>query len=224
MVVRRFAARSVLSDAQIDWIDTELARDARPTAFTQQKETIKAKLKQDRERSLEEVAGCREMLAVIYDQPRELFPLTQSSLRGLHHELLKYYSPANFHLGRYKVVPNSVIERNPRTGEERTILKTSDPGPLTELAMDELLNWYNAILPSTPWTLAVASEFVFRFLACHPFQDGNGRIGRSLFLALPPAEPGSSSERAGSVPRGGLRHRAKAAGILRCACANRYRI
>ena len=173
---------AVLTDVQIDWIDTELARDGRPTAFVQHKETIKARLKQDREHSLEEVAGCREMLATIYDQSAELFPLTQMSLRGLQQELLQHHPPANFHLGRYKVVPNSVVEQNAHTGQKRVVLKTSDPGPLTDVVVAELLEWYNDILPSTPWTLAVACEFVFRFLACHPFQDGNGRIGRGLFL------------------------------------------
>ena len=48
--------------------------------------------------------------------------------------------------------------------------------------MADLLAWYNNTLLSPPWTLAVGSEFVFRFLACHPFQDGNGRIERGLFL------------------------------------------
>ncbi len=173
---------AVLTDVQIEWVDTELARDGKPTAFLRNKTAIQQKLKQDRARSLEEVAGCREMLAIVYDQSSSLFPLTQSTIRGLHHELLKYYPAANFHLGKYKLVSNSVVEHNNETGEERVVLKTSDPGPLTDTAMDELLSWYNTTLPSSPWTLAVASEFVFRFLACHPFQDGNGRIGRALFL------------------------------------------
>ena len=48
--------------------------------------------------------------------------------------------------------------------------------------MQELVAWYNTTLPEHPWTIAVAVEFVFRFLAIHPFQDGNGRLGRGLFL------------------------------------------
>jgi Fic family protein len=35
-----------------------------------------------------------------------------------------------------------------------------------------------------PWPLLVATEFVFRFLAIHPLQDGNGRLGRALFLLV----------------------------------------
>ena len=48
--------------------------------------------------------------------------------------------------------------------------------------MSDLVGWYNESLPEHPWTVAVAVEFVFRFLAIHPFQDGNGRIARGLFL------------------------------------------
>jgi Fic family protein len=100
----------------------------------------------------------------------------------MHQQLLQYHPPAAYHLGRYKVVPNSVIERDAATGTERIVLKTSDPGPLTEMAMGELLDWYNETLQRNPWPIGVASELVFRFLACHPFQDGNGRIGRALFI------------------------------------------
>jgi len=173
---------AVLTDAQIDWIDTELAADGRPTAFVARRSQIEAKISKDRERSLEEVAGCREMLSVIYSQSTELFPMTQATLCGLHRELLKYYPPAAYHLGRYKVVPNSVIERDAATGAERVVLQTSVPGPITETAIADILTWYNETLPEHPWPVAVGCELVFRFLACHPFQDGNGRVGRALFL------------------------------------------
>jgi len=47
--------------------------------------------------------------------------------------------------------------------------------------MHNLIKWYNETIVSSPWAVAVAVEFVFRFLAIHPFQDGNGRLGRVLF-------------------------------------------
>ena len=48
--------------------------------------------------------------------------------------------------------------------------------------MADLIAWYNRTIREHPWPLLVATEFVFRFLAIHPFQDGNGRLGRALFL------------------------------------------
>ena len=90
-----------------------------------------------------------------------------------------------FYLGKYKIVPNNVVERFRGTNVQRDVLKTADPGPITETAMRDLVDWYNSTLQEHPWAIAVAAEFVFRFLAIHPFQDGNGRLGRALFaLAL----------------------------------------
>ncbi len=173
---------AILTDAEIQWIDAVLSSDAHPSSFSKNENAIKDKLSKDRERSIEEVAGCRSMLFLIYEQAKEMFPLTQSSLRGLHQQLLQFYPPAHYYLGQYKTVPNSVIEKNERTGAQRFVFKTADPGPTTEVAMNELVSWYNETLPKNPWTIAVACEFVFRFLAIHPFQDGNGRVGRGLFL------------------------------------------
>lgn len=48
--------------------------------------------------------------------------------------------------------------------------------------MRDLVMWYNQSIREHPWPLLVATEFVFRFLAIRPFQDGNGRLGRALFL------------------------------------------
>ena len=65
---------AVLTDAEIDWMDTVLSKDARTTAFQSQRKLIENKLSKDRERSLEEVAGCRAMLHIIYEQAHEFSP------------------------------------------------------------------------------------------------------------------------------------------------------
>lgn len=53
---------------------------------------------------------------------------------------------------------------------------------MTQIAMAELVAWYHDAVRETAWAVPVAVELVFRFLAIHPFQDGNGRLGRGLFL------------------------------------------
>lgn len=177
---------SILTDTEILWIDEILNKDGHPTAFLKEKAYIENKLSKERERSIEEVAGCRSMLDILYDQIADLFPLSHGAICGLHRELLQYYPPAQHYLGRYKSVPNNVIERlmdGTKELSRRDVLKTADPGPITEAAMNDLIEWYNKTLPEHPWAIAVAAEFVFRFLAIHPFQDGNGRIGRAMFAA-----------------------------------------
>ena len=173
---------ALLTDAEVEWVDTTLSVDGRITAFEQHKDFILDKLSKDRERSVEEVVGCREVLATIYAQARDFIPLTETVIRGLHHDLLKFFPQASPHAGGYKTAPNRVISRNHATGEVRTVLDPAAPGVATETAMVDLVAWYNASRHESPWPLLVATEFVFRFLAIHPFQDGNGRIGRALFL------------------------------------------
>ncbi|TCS68994.1 Fic family protein [Sulfuritortus calidifontis] len=173
---------ALLTDAEVEWVDTTLSVDGRVTAFEQHKAFILDKLSKDRERSVEEVVGCREVLATVYAQARDFVPLTEMVIRGLHHDLLRFYPQASPYAGAYKTSPNRVISKNHATGEVRTVLDPAAPGIITETAMAELVAWYNANRHETPWPLLVATEFVFRFLAIHPFQDGNGRIGRALFL------------------------------------------
>ena len=173
---------ALLTDAEVEWVDTTLTTDSRTTAFDQHKAFILDKLSKDRERSVEEVIGCREVLSTIYLQARDFVPLTEMVVRGLHQDLLKFYPQAQRYAGAYKTAPNRVISSNHETGEVRIVLDPAAPGIVTETAMAELVNWYNANLHEVAWPLLSATEFVFRFLAIHPFQDGNGRIGRALFL------------------------------------------
>ena len=50
---------AVLTDQEIEWVDTMLRGEAKMTAFEEKRETILDKLSKDRERSIEEVIGCR---------------------------------------------------------------------------------------------------------------------------------------------------------------------
>ena len=175
---------AVLTDPEVEFVDTILQKDGKTTAFEENKIFILDKLKKDRERSVEEVVGCRQILSTVYLQAKELFPLTEVIIRGLHHDLLRYYPQAANFAGGYKKAPNRVIFINHKTGEQRVVLDPSPPGIITSAAMADLLNWYNLNIRENPWPLLVATEFVFRFLAIHPFQDGNGRLGRALFILM----------------------------------------
>jgi len=173
---------AVLTDSEIDWLDSVLGKDGKQTALDAHRLQIEDKLSKDKERSIEEVAGCRTVLLLIYEQAKEYLPLTELTARSLHHELLRHDSRPGMKKGDYKDRPNSVIAENHATGEKRSIFKTADPGIITQMAMKELVEWYNKTIQEEPWPIAVAVEFVYRFLAIHPFQDGNGRLGRAFFL------------------------------------------
>ena len=180
---------AILTDHEVEWVDTILQNNSKTTAFEENKLIILNKLTKDRERSVEEVVGCRFILSTVYLQANELFPLTQAIIRGLHHDLLRYYPPAKSFAGGYKSNLNQVLFINHDTGEKRVVLDPSPPGVMTSTAMTDLVNWYNLNIRENPWPLLVAAEFVFRILAIHPFQDGNGRLARALFiLALLQAE------------------------------------
>ncbi len=179
---------AILTDIEIEWIDTIIASEDHEE-YKNQELYIKHKFSRDKARSIEEVAGYRDAIKIVMNLYHDFYPLSVHQIKGLHRELLKYYSQAQFHYGDFKTQPNSVIETNHQTGIKRVVLKTADPGTITETSMADLVSWYNDQIKSSPWPVAVATEMVFRFLAIHPFQDGNGRLARLLFfLALLSAE------------------------------------
>jgi len=173
---------AVLTDHEIDWVDTTLDADGKVTSFDDKKAYILDKLSKDKERSIEEVVGCREVLRSVYSMSREIFPLSETIIKGLHQNLLRHYPEASGYAGGYKKVSNQVIFYNHETGEKRVVLEPAPPGIITETAMSVLVKWYNTAIREYTWPLLAAVEFVFRFLAIHPFQDGNGRLGRALFI------------------------------------------
>jgi len=71
--------------------------------------------------------------------------------------------------GCFKKIPNRIL---------RTTVKVAEPHEV-EPKLDELITWWDGLKKKA---LINISEFHLRFETIHPFQDGNGRIGRFIIL------------------------------------------
>ena len=96
--------------------------------------------------------------------------LTEALIKQLHLILKQGTTDARkswFRVGDYKLMPNEVGGA-----------KTSEPRAVTT-DMKALLSWYHAL---NNVTINDIIAFHARFEEIHPFQDGNGRIGRLIML------------------------------------------
>jgi len=127
-------------------------------------------------RDEQEVAGYADAIRQIYSSYSEI-SLTENNIKYLHKILMNYSTKDHWHMGEYKKNPNHVaVFKNGK--QTQIIFETASPFE-TPYKMNELINdcqkKFNEEHP-----LIVISEFVLRFLAIHPFQDGNGRLSRIL--------------------------------------------
>jgi hypothetical protein len=81
-------------------------------------------------------------------QAEEQFPLSETSIRGLRHDLLRFHRQTDHYAGRYKKTPNPVLFVNLATGEERIFLDPAPPGIITETALADLVEWYDQTIRS----------------------------------------------------------------------------
>lgn len=136
-----------------------------------------AKLK---DRDSQEVAGYFEVLDLI-SESADSIGITESSLKNLHNQLLKYSSKDQWHKGDYKQHNNSVEASFP-DGATQIIFETTPPGVQTEDAMKALIRWYMTDSQTHP--LVKCAIFTYEFVSIHPFQDGNGRLSRLISTLL----------------------------------------
>ena len=97
-------------------------------------------------------------------------PLSEKFIKELHRTLKNGTSDSRkdwFAVGEYKKLPNEVGGRETAAPEEVASM------------LQELLSSYNA---EKEKTLEELLEFHVRFEQIHPFQDGNGRVGRLLLF------------------------------------------
>jgi len=129
-------------------------------------------------RDEEEVAGYADLLGRIFDHYKS-FTLTEGRILQFHEILLHFSEKDQTHKGKYKSTDNEVVMKNEK-GEKILMFKPS-PAYLIKKEMDDILFWINAELDKGQLHLVmVMANFIFEFLAIHPFADGNGRLSRAL--------------------------------------------
>lgn len=130
-------------------------------------------------RDKQEVLGYFELLTKIFETYQSI-PLSESTIKFFHRELLKHAEKDTLHRGEYKKTENKVAITD-TAGNPVSILFDTTPAYLTPKEMQELVEWaQSALVEKTAHPLLVIANFLVEFLKIHPFTDGNGRLSRIL--------------------------------------------
>lgn len=108
---------------------------------------------------------------------RHTLPLTEKRLFGWHAALFPtgYSGPYKIEVGRYRTGEMQVVSG--AIGKEKVHYEALKP-ELVKLEMDKFLDWFNNDNTLDPVLKAAIAHFWF--IIIHPFDDGNGRIGRAI--------------------------------------------
>jgi len=136
-----------------------------------------------RSRDEQEIAGYAELMEMMFDSWREI-PLTENHIKQLHRVLLHHAQKDERHRGDYKKLTNHVEAFDEDGKSLGVIYQTASPFDTPQL-METLVQWtVETLVVGEYHSLLVIAVFVVRFLAIHPFQDGNGRLSRALTALL----------------------------------------
>ncbi|WP_422122778.1 Fic family protein [Planococcus sp. X10-3] len=131
------------------------------------------------DRSEGEIAGYRDVLQLIHSS-HEAIPIRESVVLQLHKEMYRYIGIEG---GRWKNVDN-VISETFNDGTKRVRFEPASAFE-TPAAMQRLCEELRERMSkSDVEPLVLIAVFVLDFLSVHPFNDGNGRMGRLLTLLL----------------------------------------
>ena len=134
--------------------------------------------KRPKSRDEQEVAGYADLIGRIFDNWKTV-KLSENWIQQFHSILLQFSEKDKNHKGKYKDSPNTVIMENKQ--REQIVLFDPTPPHLVKKEMLEAIEWTNEQLERRAvHPILVIANFIFEFLAVHPFSDGNGRISRAL--------------------------------------------
>jgi len=146
-----------------------------------QVETLLAKvaIQQFTSRDEQEVAGYAKAMDLVFNAWDDLL-ISDRHVKQLHQIVLSYSTKDERHRGSYKTLDNHVAAFDAGGNQVGVVFQTASPFE-TPKEMEILLNWFGeAENTNEPHRLIRIAVFVVRFLAIHPFQDGNGRLSRVL--------------------------------------------
>jgi len=133
-----------------------------------------------RNRSEQEIAGYREVLATVHENYEYVVPRPNIILQ-LHRDLYSYSKSAVG--GNYMNADNLIAEVDAE-GKQKTRFSPVSAFQTPE-AMDNLCNSFFEALEKNEFdSLILIPMFILDFLCIHPFNDGNGRMSRLLTLLL----------------------------------------
>lgn len=136
------------------------------------------KAKTPKSRDEQEVAGYADLIGRIFDNYKTM-KLSENWILQFHEILLHFSEKDRTHKGKYKIANNTVAMIN-KSGEQ-IVLFNPTPPYLVKAELHDVIEWSNEQLETGKiHPILVIANFIFEFLAIHPFKDGNGRISRAL--------------------------------------------
>ena len=143
------------------------------------KELVEQKA-EPRNRSEQEIAGYREVLATIHESYEYIGPRPNWILQ-LHRDLYSYSQSAVG--GSYKNADNVIAETDEEGRQKTRFIPV--PAFQTAEAMEEMCRAFLEAWEADHMDkLLLIPMFILDFLCIHPFNDGNGRMSRLLTLLL----------------------------------------
>ena len=134
-------------------------------------------------RDEQEVAGYAEVMELVFSSWQDI-TLNENRIKQLHRDLLTYSEKDAWHRGNYKTSTNNVVAFDEDGKQLGVVFATATPFDTPSL-MTELVEWFNAERQAVRLhPLLLIGIWVVVFFEIHPFQDGNGQLGRVLTTLL----------------------------------------
>ncbi|HYE73261.1 MAG TPA: Fic family protein [Blastocatellia bacterium] len=115
-----------------------------------------------------EVIGHKNAIDYVEELAKEETPITEREIKDLHNLIMRGIEPNE--AGRYRTIDVRAA------GTEHVY----PPHFQLQELMDEFSRWLESPNAKALHPIGYASEAHYRFVAIHPFRDGNGRTGRLL--------------------------------------------